>query len=511
MKRTMALLLLVATRSPSGASAQPPPGPQGTVMILRPAAEPVPALKYRLFPEHLKLEPGNAAIFYHRGVTIMSETFWRLRAKEKAQPGAFPHSLEMLASDTWLSCPIGEIQRDKARKYLEPFRDALKEVELGALRSTCDWEYDQRKEGRALQLSELQEMRGLNRIMKLKARVAILDGKTDEAMHWIDTGLAMGRHISQGPIMIQALIGIAISRNFTDCLKDLIQAPGCPSLYWALVDRPRPWIDMRRAMEGERHVLERELPELNDLDRGAWGLDQARQFTDDLQRKLLDFASGEEVPGTDVALPFGPPDLSRRIRIVAMAAKLYPRAKRALIARGRPEAQLDAMPVIQVAALYSMEEYQRIRDGFYKWMNVPYWQYKGTNAPYWQSYNQIDPAILSPGYEKLTNPLLALFLMLAPPLNRVPLGAITLERELDAVQCIEAIRLYASAHEGKLPNSLEAITDVPVPLDPVTGKPFLYQVNGDSATLSGPAPPGIRRSNDDVRDHRIRYELKLAR
>ena len=72
MKRTMALLLLVAARWPSGASAQPPPDPQPTVMTLRPAAEPVPALKYRLVPEHIKLVPGNAAIFYHRGVTIMS-------------------------------------------------------------------------------------------------------------------------------------------------------------------------------------------------------------------------------------------------------------------------------------------------------------------------------------------------------------------------------------------------------------------------------------------------------
>ena len=407
----------------------------------------------------------------------------------------------MLASDTWLSCPIGEIQRDKARKYLEPFQNALKEVELGALRSTCDWEFDQRKEGMYLQLPEIQEMRGLGRLMQLKVRLAILDGKTDEAMHWIETGLVMGRHVSQGPLVIQALIGVAIGRTMTRCLEDLIQAPGGPSLYWALADRPRPFIDMRRAMEGERYLLEKELPELNELDRGAWSLDQARRFADTLQRKLFDLASGEEIPGTYVALPIGLPDLSRRLGIAAMAAKIYPEAKRALIARGRPEAQVEAMPVIQVAALYSMEEYQRIRDGSYKWMNVPYWQ----------SYNQIDRAILSAGDEKLANPLLALFLMLTPPLNRVRLAAIRLERELDAMQCIEAIRLYANAHEGKLPNSLEAITDAPVPLDPATGKPFLYQVNGDSATLSAPAPPGFRRTGDDHQPYAIRYELKLAK
>ena len=125
----------------------------------------------------------------------------------------------MLASDTWLSCPIGEIQRDKARKYLEPFQNALKEVELGALRSTCDWEFDQRKEGMSLYLPEIQEMRGLGRLMQLKVRVAILDGKTDEAMHWIETGLAMGRHVSQGPLVIQALVGVAIGRTMTRASK----------------------------------------------------------------------------------------------------------------------------------------------------------------------------------------------------------------------------------------------------------------------------------------------------
>jgi hypothetical protein len=500
MKRTIALLLLLAARWPSAASAQPLIDPPPTVITLRPAVEPVPALKYRLVPEQIKLVPGNAAIFYHRGVTIMEETYSSLRAKEKARPGAFPHSLDMLASGTWLSCPIGEIQRDKARKYLEPFQNALKEVELGALRSNCDWEFDQRKDGMSLYLPEIQGMRGLGRLMQLKVRVAILDGKTDEAMHWIETGLAMGRHVGQGPLAIQALVGVAIGRTMTARLEELIQAPGGPSLYWALADRPRPFIDMRRAMEGERYFLEKELPELNELDRGVWSLDQARRFAGTL-RKLFALASEEPIAGTDGAVPMDLLDLSRRIGIAAMAAKLYPEAERALIARGRPEAQVEAMPVVQVAALYSLEQYQRIRDERYKWMNVPYWQ----------SYDRVDGAIPSTVDEKMANPILAAFLSVTPALNSVRLAGIRLDRELDTLQCIEAVRLYAKAHEGKLPNSLEAITDAPVPLDVVTGKPFLYQVNGDSATLSAPAPPGFKRTGDDHQRYAIRYELKLAK
>ena len=93
MKRTIALLLLAVAGWPSAAWAQLPRDPQPTVITLRPAAEPVPALKYRLVLEQIKLVPGNAAIFYHRGVTTLEETYSSLRAKEQARPGAFPHRL----------------------------------------------------------------------------------------------------------------------------------------------------------------------------------------------------------------------------------------------------------------------------------------------------------------------------------------------------------------------------------------------------------------------------------
>ena len=49
-------------------------------------------------------------------------------------------------------------------------------------------------------------------------------------------------------------------------------------------------------MEGERYLLEKELPELNELDRGVWSLDQARQFADALQRKLFASHRGRADP-----------------------------------------------------------------------------------------------------------------------------------------------------------------------------------------------------------------------
>ena len=61
---------------------------------------------------------------------------------------------------------------------------------------------------------------------------------------------------------------------------------------------------------------------------------------------------------------------------------------------------------------------------------------------------------------------------------------VRVDRRVAVLRTIEAIRLYASAHEGKLPESLGQITEVPVPDDPATGKPFEYHHDGEAALLA---------------------------
>ena len=44
-------------------------------------------------------------------------------------------------------------------------------------------------------------------------------------------------------------------------------------------------------------------------------------------------------------------------------------------------------------------------------------------------------------------------------------------------------------HDGKLPDSLDQIQELPVPLDPLTDQPFQWTVDGNTATLKGPPLP----------------------
>jgi hypothetical protein len=78
-----------------------------------------------------------------------------------------------------------------------------------------------------------------------------------------------------------------------------------------------------------------------------------------------------------------------------------------------------------------------------------------------------------------------------------------LDRHLAALQCIEAMRLYTASHNGKFPDALTEITEVSVPNDPVSRKPFVYRRTGSKAVLEAPAPKGA-----DAKEA-MRYELNL--
>ncbi len=87
--------------------------------------------------------------------------------------------------------------------------------------------------------------------------------------------------------------------------------------------------------------------------------------------------------------------------------------------------------------------------------------------------------------------------LLMPATRAVKRAEVRGPRQLAALQTIEAVRMHAAA-TGRLPASLNEITIVPVPLNPITRQPFPYQLNGAEATLEMPiladeAPRSISR------------------
>ncbi|MGB2866591.1 MAG: hypothetical protein WBC05_24890 [Sedimentisphaerales bacterium] len=92
---------------------------------------------------------------------------------------------------------------------------------------------------------------------------------------------------------------------------------------------------------------------------------------------------------------------------------------------------------------------------------------------------------------------------LKPAHDRVLLQMNHVDRKIAALQCIEDLRLYTGAHDGKFPQKLSNVTDIKIPVDPVTKQAFSYKSTGSEAVLELEGTEG-----SEGRDA-VRYELKL--
>jgi hypothetical protein len=81
-----------------------------------------------------------------------------------------------------------------------------------------------------------------------------------------------------------------------------------------------------------------------------------------------------------------------------------------------------------------------------------------------------------------------------------------LEQRIALLRHVEALRLYAAEHDGKLPEKLSDI-DVPLPVDPFTGKSFVYKVEGETAHLRGTPPHGEEKTSF----YNIHYEITIRK
>lgn len=459
------------------AVAQPPPEP--IRLTVRPAAEPVPALQYRLIPDLLDQAPGNAAFLYYRAFSPE----WFSQSLNRRQPDFFQKV------EKWTKTPLAELPRGELSWLLTS--PALHEVDLAARRQFCDWELTERflQEGVYMVFPDLQGFRQQAQLLALRARLEMAAKQYDKAIYTLQTGISMARHLGEGPTLIHALVGIAIFGVMADQLEELLRCPEAPNLYWALTTLPQPLIGLPKAMQGEQFWLYGTFPELRGIEAGPKTAGELKALQEKLgwMVYLGDIPSPEKSKGTSAAGQLG---------LLALVMKTYPQAKRSLLARGRKLQEVEAMPAFQVVLIYSLHQFHRLRDASVKWCYLPYWQ---ARAGIKQADQLLKQAKVN--FEEGI-PFASLLL---PATQKVVFAQARTERRIAALRCLEALRLFASAHDGRLPETLNDIREVPIPHDPVTGKAFEYHRDGDKAMLTGPSPPGEEKDTYKV----LKYEVAI--
>jgi hypothetical protein len=81
-----------------------------------------------------------------------------------------------------------------------------------------------------------------------------------------------------------------------------------------------------------------------------------------------------------------------------------------------------------------------------------------------------------------------------------------IDQRIALLRHVEALRMYAADNDGKLPTKLDEVK-VPLPVDPVTGKPFLYEVSGGTALIKGSPPKGEEQNAA----YNVRYAVTIKK
>ena len=477
----MASAQVVVLAPPGSPQATPPDvGPRIVKLSLSPAAEPMPALKYELLPPLSQRTPGNAAPYYYRAVLWLSDHQQELDKQYIEN------------QEAWTEGPLDQLDKEQVRKWVQAHRMPLENLKTAVYREYCDWDWriqDLRgQETIGFILEEVQRARGLARVLQMKARLELAEGKLDEALETLRHGYQLSRDVAQPPLLINALVGVAICRMMNDTLSELIDQPGAPNLYWAIASLPRPMIDFRPALRTEMELPEKLFPFLKDAET-------AQRTPEEWQKVLV--AAYSDLRFLDVNVTSGNSWLDR-LGSAAVLARAYPVAKGDLMASGYDPQKLDQMPVAQVVAIQSARVLKYSYHEIFKCMLL---DYPDSAIRLSQTNDRlIRDGYLRPGLGQ-RDPLMLTGLLL-PAVANVNVASIRSARDLAALQTLEALRMHLAA-SGKLPQTLAEISVVPVPKNPATGQPFPYEINGPAATLVVPSLLAPQTADHDA----IRYVI----
>jgi hypothetical protein len=365
------------------------------------------------------------------------------------------------------------------------WKDRFDLLAMAARRSTCDWNYpldEQRLRSIELVMYDINTLRVWGRLLALKARLEIAMGRFEDAERTLETGFAFGRHVGTGPFIINALIGVSIEGLMLNCVEDWIAKPGSPNLYWALTALPRPLLGLREANERERRLAENLIPELTDLEAprspAAWSV-----HLESMYNRMRSLAS--RVLPDDPKAPKGEGPADKLLASLGADLAAYKQANLAafrtqLAGSGiYSEEQVKAMTDDEATARGVGLTYRIVWDEVFKPAYLPY-----------TAVAKMDGARNRMVSEAEKGPL-AVLAVLHPSVVSVQIAEARLDHRVALLRTVEAVRLHAASHDGKLPESLGAVREAPVPIDPITGSSFSMTLDGDVATLHAPNFPDL--------------------
>lgn len=425
------------------------------------AAEPDPSLRYRLWPAVVKQRPHDATPFISRALLMQHQAIHG----DPESAADYNEGYVRFADTT-----IDELPRDEVRRFLDRYGEAaLKELERAENRMGVSYDLGLNElsisEAVSTLLPEVQEMRNLARLLQLRARLAIAEGRWDDAVDDLRLGLRLSEFAGQTcDFIVTRLVGMAIAGMMLGTIEEASRLPDSPNLYWALTTVPASRLfDATDAIEFELDFWGR-LYEDSPPPDDPIGADASRRELVRLFESYLGMLS-----------LYPEPDAETQRLFLGLAVVMGSEPSREMLAEtpawtDRTD-QLSAPEAVWRAGAL---RFQRTRDEKLKWLRMPAASYRK------HSDAGRDP-LPTPTWNDPIGVLAHMNSVAVHPARR---ASDHLRQRLHFLITIEAIRMDAGSR-GELHESLSDLAPVPAWDDPITGEPFEYQRTAPTtATLS---------------------------
>jgi hypothetical protein len=482
--RLLSLAAVASFRTGTTTLAQPNPEPKdGKVVIpitLHPTAAPKPLSRYYLTPQYIDMQPGNRVPGFMKAYMEQQNFFAKEPSEQREKWNQMPLADLPLAEIKNSGCVGGLAHRKDFHDFTEGAGRPLSDVDEAARLLTTDWQmwFNLRRDGIGTLLPEVQKMRELASVLKVRMRYEVKAGEFDKAAYSARTFYGLASALENHPTLICLLVAVAIETIGLNAVEEMIQQPGCPNLYWSFTEMPAEVFSSRLATQGERVIIQAHFKELTgDTVMSEAEAKRMSETIDKLTRMI----------GPDAEKG---PKFSAKFAAQAADEKKVATFRQELIAAGRKADAVNKFPPLQVALAHNLLRYDILLDEFYRHMQLPHADAMKLAAEAEAKLKDDADAVLAR--------------QLLPTITKVKSALTRVQQRVAYLRVIEAIRLHAHENGGKLPEKLTDVK-VPLPLDPVTGKAFEYGVKDGVATLTGGNP------NPDLAATNRVYELRVKK
>jgi hypothetical protein len=459
-----------STTAPSAtAPATQAAGPNVEKLTLYPSAASATRGDFRLLPDLIDQTPGDAVPMY-----LMARRFWP--DQKTTNEILYPENHKY----DYLDTPIDQFPKPYAQRLLAGYAQTLAYGDAGARRRAVAWDLEINSPAIVYPGTYLNDLRHV--INLLSFRVMYEESQRDwNAAHYsMQTQFSIGHQVATDPTVVRALVASGfLEISMYRGVSEWISRQGSANLYWPLTDLPRPFVDLRAIPQNDAIEQRRWDPQLDLAMRGQLPAQQWPAVLHDMVGRIHEY---NRLPQkVDAA------EVDRKVKSLVEAAA--PRAKPWLTAHGIAREQVEAMSAEQAVGMYWCQEYKAASDELWKSWTLPYWEAHEQMMRSWQAMNADHPPLAQ-------NPLVDAYLVSedgnshrrsVPTVLYIRYQLTRSDQYVALMRTIEALRDYAAAHDGHPPQNLDQIT-LPLPANPLTGKPFEYHVNGQSATIDAPSP-----------------------